>query len=223
MSDETLLTGGETTQVADGAVTSAGDTSSTEQQPKPGEAAPPATTTTTTDDGKPAGDGEGDGDKQGDGAPQGAPEKYEFTAPEAQSFDDEMLTPFGEVARELNLTQADAQKVLDKMAPVIAGRQEARVAAIKQEWASQSQADKEIGGDSLAENLGIAKTAMDAYASPEMKSLLARTGLGNHPEVIRMFLKIGRTISEDTLVPPKGDPTPPPSDARTLYPNSNLN
>ena len=150
--------------------------------------------------------------------------KYEFTAPEGQAYDAAVLAPFEEVARELNLTQEAAQKVLDKMAPAIAARQEERVAAIQAEWAEQTRADKDLGGEALSENLAVAKTAMNKFASPKLQALLHSTGLGNHPEVIRLFNAVGRAISEDTVDIPGGDPIPSlRDDPRTLYPNSNLN
>ena len=59
-------------------------------------------------------------------APEGAPEKYEFNPKVADApneLDPEVLTAFGDVAKELNLPQEAAQKVLDKVAPVIQARQ----------------------------------------------------------------------------------------------------
>ena len=53
---------------------------------------------------------------------RGAPDEYEFNAQVADApdeLDPEVLTAFGEVAKELDLPQDAAQKVLDKMAPVI--------------------------------------------------------------------------------------------------------
>ncbi|ECV7263739.1 TPA: peptidase, partial [Salmonella enterica subsp. enterica serovar Strathcona] len=45
--------------------------------------------------------------------PPGAPEKYAFTAPEGQELDTSALAQFEPVARELNLTQEQAQKLVD--------------------------------------------------------------------------------------------------------------
>src|SRR5690606_12960663 len=47
------------------------------------------------------------------------PESYEFKAPEGRTFDAEVLKAYSEVARELKLPQESAQKVLDKVAPVL--------------------------------------------------------------------------------------------------------
>ncbi len=146
---------------------------------------------------KPAGDDNGaNGDK-----PQGAPEKYEFQAPEGKEFDAEIIGNFSEIAKELNLTQEAAQKLVETMGPKIAERQLAQVEAIRNEWAQQAQLDKEFGGDKLSENMSIAKKALDSFGTPELRTLLNESGLGNNPEVIRFMFRAGKAISEDTFVP----------------------
>lgn len=152
--------------------------------------------------------------------PEGAPESYNWG--ETQ-LDSEVLSAFGEVAKELNLTQEAASKVLDKMAPVMQARQSAQLEAARTEWAEQSKADQEFGGEKLQENLGFAKRAMDAYATPELKTLLNESGLGNHPEVIRFFVKAGKAISEDTVVTGAKGAAPESYNPKRLYPNSNMN
>ena len=134
---------------------------------------------------------------------EGAPEKYEFNdkvadAPEV--LDPDVLTAFGEVAKELDLPQDAAQKVLDKVAPVIQAKQAKVLEQVKVDWANDSQADKEFGGENLAENLEIAKKSLDAFGSDSLKSLLHETGFGNHPEIIRFMYRAGKAISEDSYV-----------------------
>jgi hypothetical protein len=131
----------------------------------------------------------------------GAPEKYEFKAPEGQSFDDNVLAQFEEVAREINLPQAEAQKMLDKIAPALAQKQADVIKAAQDEWVASTKADKEIGGDKLDANLSIAKKALDTFGTPALRDLLNNSGLGNHPEIIRAFYKAGMAISEDSFVP----------------------
>ena len=136
-------------------------------------------------------------------APEGAPDKYEFNAKVAdapEELDPEVLTAFGDVAKELNLPQEAAQKVLDKVAPVIQAKQAKVLEQVKTDWANDSQADKEFGGENLAENLEIAKKSLDAFGSDTLKSLLHETGFGNHPEIIRFMYKAGKAISEDSYV-----------------------
>lgn len=154
--------------------------------------------------------------------PEGAPENYEFKAPEGMQFDDVVIGAFSEVAKDLNLPQDQAQKVLDKMAPVIAARQAEQFQAARTEWAEAAKTDKEFGGEKLTENLGTAKKALDALATPELRTLLEESGLGNHPEVIRVFYRAGKAISEDRFVAGQAGKTNQ-GDARRLYAASNMN
>ena len=136
-------------------------------------------------------------------APVGAPEKYEFDIQVADApakLDPEVVTAFGEVAKDLDLSQDAAQKVLAKVAPVVQERQAKAIEQAKADWANQSQSDKEFGGENLSANLQVAKTALDAFGSDSLKSLLAETGFGNHPEIIRFMYKAGKAISEDSYV-----------------------
>ena len=134
---------------------------------------------------------------------EGAPEKYEFNdkvadAPEV--LDPEVLTAFGEVAKELDLPQEAAQKVLDKVAPVIQARQAEQVEKARIEWAEESQSDEEFGGETFESNLEVAKSALNAFGTDPFKQLLQESGLGNHPEVIRFMYRAGKAISEDSYV-----------------------
>jgi len=176
-------------------------------------------------DGQPAAPAPAAADPNGTpAAPQGAPEKYEFKAPEGTAFDDAVIAEYSAVAKELGLSQVDAQKVIDKLAPKIAERtvaaNTAAFNAFKDGLLAQAKADKEFGGDKLNENLAVANKALDAYGSPELRKLLDTSGLGNHPEIIRAFLKVGKTISEDKFVPGGLQPTKGEKNAaNALYPN----
>ena len=150
---------------------------------------------------------------------EGAPEKYEFTQPEGQQFDSAVLAAYSEIAKELDLPQAHAQKVIDKVAPVIQARQAEHLAQVKQDWAAAATTDKEFGGDNLQVNMSVAKKALDAFGTPELKGLLEETGLGNHPEVIRMFYRAGKAIQQDTVVMGAAPNSASPSIEQRLYPN----
>ena len=135
--------------------------------------------------------------------PEGAPEKYEFNSKVADApdeLDPEVLTAFGEVAKDLDLPQEAAQKVLDKVAPVIQAKQAKAVEQARADWANESQSDEEFGGEKLAANLEIAKTSLKEFGTDALKSLLQESGLGNHPEVIRFMYRAGKAISEDSYV-----------------------
>jgi len=133
-------------------------------------------------------------------AQQGAPEKYEFVAPEGKQFDDEVMNVYSEVMKELDLPQDKAQKILDKVNPILEKRQAEKIEAIHSEWSETSKTDKEFGGEKLQENLSIAKKTLEKYGTPELSELINKSGLGNNPEVIRLFYRVGKDLSTDTFV-----------------------
>lgn len=148
----------------------------------------------------------------------GAPEKYEpFTAPEGTALDAAVMTEFETAARELNLPQDAAQKLIDKMAPVMAKQQTAQLEQLRTDWAAASTSDKEFGGDKLTENLGFARKAMDTFGTPELKTMLNDTGLGNHPDVVRFMVRAGKAISEDRIVTGGAPASANRSAAEVLY------
>lgn len=156
-------------------------------------------------DDKPA-DGEKPADKpaeEKDQKQEGAPEKYEFTAGEGVELDTEALKDFEPVARDLNLTNEQAQKLVDAYPKIMAGVQQRQAEAWQaqtEQWAADVKADKEIGGDKLTANLSAAQRALDLFGTPELKTYLNDTGLGNHPDLVKAFVKIGKAMSEDGMV-----------------------
>ncbi|ELX9510049.1 peptidase [Enterobacter hormaechei] len=155
-------------------------------------------------DDKPA-DGEKPADKPDDKEQkqEGAPEKYEFTAGEGVELDAEALKDFEPVARDLNLTNEQAQKLVDAYPKILAGVQQRQAEAWQKQtegWAETVKADKEIGGDKLTANLSAAQRALEQFGDPELKEYLDSTGLGNHPALVKAFIKVGKAMSEDKVV-----------------------
>lgn len=138
-----------------------------------------------------------------DKKPEGAPEKYEFTAAEGIELDTEAMKDFEPVARDLNLTNEQAQKLVDAYPKILAGVQQRQADAWQaqtEQWATDVKADKDIGGDKLTGNLSAAQRALDQFGTPELKEYLNTTGLGNHPDLVKTFVKIGKAMSEDGMV-----------------------
>ena len=148
------------------------------------------------------------------------PESYDLKMPEGVELDTAAAEEFTAIAKELKLDQAAAQKLAD-IGAKMAQRQAEAHAQLVESWTEQVKTDKDIGGDKLEENLGIARKAIDTFGSPELKALLNSTGLGNHPEVVKLAYKVGKAISEDRMVSgaPKGNATNDP--AKKLFPNMN--
>ncbi|ECG3547392.1 peptidase [Salmonella enterica] len=176
---------------------------------------------------KPQEDKPADGDKPADKPDdkeqkqEGAPEKYEFKPAEGQELDTAALEQFEPIARELNLTNEQAQKMVDlygtKIMPMVQQQQAEAWQKTTEQWAADVKADKEIGGDKLTANLSSAQRALDLFGSPELKEYLEGTGLGNHPELVKTFIKIGKAMSEDGMV--SGKQSGQRSAAEVLYGN----
>ena len=148
-----------------------------------------------------------------------APESYEFAMPEGVQLDKTAADEFTTIAKELKLDQATAQKVADVGAKMAQRQAEAHTKLVES-WTEAVKSDKELGGDKLAENLGVARKALDAFGTPELRDVLNATGFGNHPEVIKAFYKIGKAISEDRFV--TGGAKGPETDmAKRMFPSMN--
>lgn len=153
-----------------------------------------------------------------------APDKYaDFKMPDGVTVDAKLLTDFQPVLKELGLPQAAAQKVVDfyasKVLPHLAATQTAAIEAQSKAWETAAKADKEIGGDKFAENLEVAKTTLSKFGSPELVKLLNESRLGNHPEVVRFFHKVGRAMGEDNIGGLGGGGASGKDAASILYPD----
>lgn len=189
-----------------------------EQQPTGGETDSNANGVQQPADGTAEGEGQapqkdGEGDKGGEPKPLNAPEKYELEMPEGAKMTPEAQIAFEAIARKLDLSN-DAAQELVKFAPEISKMQTQQLIEIADttatKWHEQTRLDKELGGggDKAAYDATMVLVARtrDAFGSPELGNLLQRfdkdknpngTGLGNHPEIIRLFARIGKSISED--------------------------
>ncbi|HCR4093432.1 TPA: peptidase [Citrobacter freundii] len=158
-----------------------------------------------TQNDKPA-DGDKPADKPDDKEQkqEGSPEKYEFKPAEGQELDAAALEQFEPIARELNLTNDQAQKMVDlygsKIMPMVQQQQVEAWQKTTEQWAADVKADKEIGGDKLTANLSAAQRALEQFGDPELKEYLDSTGLGNHPALVKAFIKVGKAMSEDKVV-----------------------
>lgn len=128
------------------------------------------------------------------------PENYEFTVPEGVTVLDGAKEAYAEVAKELGLTQEQAQKAFDKLSSKGLEAQRAQLETMTKQWADQSTADPEFGGEKLQESLAVSRKALDSFGTPELRNLLNESGLGNHPELIRFMYRAGKAISEDKFI-----------------------
>lgn len=160
-------------------------------------------------------------------AEQGAPEQYEeFKAPEGLSYDDQFMGTFKDVAKELNLSQKQAQHILDKCAPVLAQRQIEQIKAVSEQWVERTKTDKEIGGENWTRaSSDIARVRdkfgvnADGKMDPDIQEFM-QTPIGNHPGLLKLLARVGRAFGEGDF--PRGDAKPEKDPLLALYKNSDL-
>lgn len=140
-------------------------------------------------------------EEEGDAKDDGAPDKYEaFTLPEGMVATDDQLAAFSDKARELNLSQAQAQTLIEFEAERMAEMQQAQFDAWenqKTQWVEQIKADPEIGGRDQLQKQALAVRAVHRVGGEELVKALNETGAGNHPALVRAFYRIGLAMSED--------------------------
>lgn len=216
MTTESLLTGQDSTdtgiqqQNADGHNTE-GENKATDESKLSGEEGQ-----NTNDEGA-----EGKTNEEGKADEKVIPETYEFEMPEGVQIDTAAADEFASVAKELKLSKEEAQKVADVGAKMAQRQMEAHQNLVSS-WIESVKTDKEIGGDALNENLSTARKAIDTFGSPELKELFNQWGIGNHPEVVKFAVKVGKAISDDGFVR-GGNTTAPKSAAEIMYPSMSKN
>lgn len=150
--------------------------------------------------------------------PHGAPETdYEFQMPDGVEVDKTMLEAFTPVAKDLDLSNAGAQKLvemyIEKVQPAIAEAFVKGIEADVENQKAQFAADAKalVAEDAKAEKAedrifqgktfdAVVKTTartMDRFGTPELREFLDTSGLGNHPELMKLMYKIGDKIGED--------------------------
>lgn len=135
------------------------------------------------------------------------PEAYAFSSlPEGYSISEEQLAAFSPVLKELGLTQEQADKLVAfdaqrSLAAQEASQQQAVDFRNKQvgEWETALRNDAAFGGANFDANVAVAQQFLADFGSPELSAFLAESGLGSHPEVVRMFHKAGKELGEGKL------------------------
>jgi len=122
-------------------------------------------------------------------APEGVPEAYQpFSAPEGIVIAPADLEAFTPIARELGLDQAKAQKLIT----LHAEREAANHLATVKAWESATMADPENGN---ASTIFVARGVVHDYGTPALRDALNQTGLGNHPELVRLLARVGAALA----------------------------
>ncbi len=141
--------------------------------------------------------------------------------PDGVEVDQTIQEEFLKFANDSKFTKEQTQGLVDlqtKLYQAQAEQHQAKLAG----WVSEVKSDKELVGDTgdkLDENLALAKKGMEALKVDGLSEYLDSSGEGSNPIFVRMFTRIGKTISEDSFkTGGVGKEVKEKSAADTLYP-----
>lgn len=149
-----------------------------------------------------------------EGAPEGdkskaadAGEQIQLTVPEGFQIPAEAQAEFLKVLQSDATPQEKANQLIKMHTDALANMQtgfdaaiDDHVATTAEAWAKEVESDKEIGGAKFKENVAVANKALNHFGSDSLKSFLKESGLANHPEMVKLFFRIGNQISEGQIV-----------------------
>lgn len=155
-----------------------------------------------------------------DGAPVEV--KYDLKLPEGSTLKPTRVDEIVAEAKANGFSSETAQALLERESEAHSEwvqSQQTEAKAKVQEWFKAAESDPEIGGAKFQENAALAKKVIDVFGSDSLKQALNQSGLGNHPELLRIFTKIGKQMAPDQLVMPGNAPAPTKTQAEIMYPN----
>lgn len=133
------------------------------------------------------------------------PEKYELKPVDGSPVDAKYLESFQTYAKEKGMTQEQAQQLFERETFAVseyASKLDSEFEAQKSQWIEAVKKDPEIGGDHFQQNVELAHRALERFGAPSFVKELDASGYGNHPELVRVFARIGKALSEDRFIDP---------------------
>ena len=153
-------------------------------------------------------------------ADSGVPEKYEFKPPadwaeKGYELDDKILTEAEPMLREMGLSLANAQKLVEFYAKQSMAQYEEGLAMAKKQnddWRAEAEAHPDLRGklgQGKEVNVRVGKLldSLGPELSKGFREAMDFTGAGNHPMFIRGMNKLAERLTEGTSVT-GGKPSP---------------
>jgi hypothetical protein len=133
----------------------------------------------------------------------GPPDKYELKLPDGSRLEAGYVDKIAAYAKAHGLSQDAAQDLLNRESVNRNEYQEAQVAQLKAQsdaWKEEFMNDPVVGGEKGVENAELAHRALKQFADEPFVEELEKTGLGNHPGLMKTFLRIGKAMSDGKFV-----------------------
>ena len=182
----------------------------------------------------PADDGQTpDNDTQGIGQPDPAPENEWLGAPDESygsdgielpdgfELTDETANALAGVCKDMGLSQRAFANIVNKMTPVLAAQEQARIDEFKKANLRAFANDPRLGGRNAQATLAAARQAYQRFCPESVRQMFNAVGFDTHKDVISMFYDLSQLVSNDTS-PRSGGAAVRGFDARSFFNNSNM-
>jgi len=148
-----------------------------------------------------------------------APFEYKYTLPETMKMDDGVKAEVHSAFDTFRTNPAEGaqalvnlhEKRMQEFAKFMDSEQRRIWGETRQQWANEVRSDPELGGSGYQTTMGAVARMRDLFV-PEgrraaFEQMLATTGVGDHPEFLRMLHQAARYYDEPGVPPP--NPRPP--------------
>lgn len=123
--------------------------------------------------------------------------KYDLKAAEQNALKEDILEQFKKTAYENNILPNQAQAMYDFLNNQALTEAERMQNAQKEKLTEAINGLKQEWGEAFDKNIHTAKLAVNEFGGEELKAYLNETGLGNDPNIIKVFNKIGEQFFKE--------------------------
>lgn len=158
--------------------------------------------------------------------------KYDVKLPENSLLPKERAEEIVTFARERGFSNEVAQALVERENLAVSNYAESAMSQLEEmtnvTWVNQITEDKEVGGDNFVENAELSKRVLKKFGTedfikvlnPRSKENPDGTGYGNHPELFRFFVRVGKSMKDDSFFVSKNKGTEKKSAAEIFYGSS---
>jgi hypothetical protein len=144
------------------------------------------------------------------------PEKYDLKPAEGSRFKGELLDGLVSEAKEMKLTNEEAQAFLESKERALSAFVDHQV----KQWDKEAKADKEIGGEKYAKSIEASRRVLRTFL-PEHEEETLSFGSGVDPKWIKLLTRVAERMADDKFVQaPNSRGQGNKSIAERMYPNS---
>jgi hypothetical protein len=136
----------------------------------------------------------------------GRPEKadaYAFSEvklPDGMSIDDGLKKGYQDIAHKAGLSTKQADELYKWWNGTMGERFAASQGQTQQQMAAAETALRTEWGQAFDQNVALGRQAVQHYGGEKLLAELEATGLGNHPELAKVFARMGKDLQEDGVI-----------------------